>query len=79
QLPAVRIGAPVRVRVDRDGDALDELPGRVSWVAAQAEFTPTPIQTRDERTEQVYAIRVRVPNPAGRLKIGMPGEVVLKN
>jgi HlyD family secretion protein len=79
QLPAVRIGAPVRVRVDRDGKELDELPGRVSWIAAQAEFTPTPIQTRDERTEQVYAIRVRVPNPAGRLKIGMPGEVVLKN
>ena len=77
QLPALRIGAPVRVRVDRDGETLDELPGRVSWIAAQAEFTPTPIQTRDERTEQVYAIRVRVPNPAGRLKIGMPGEVVL--
>ncbi len=78
QLPAVRIGGEVRVRVDRDGKALDELPGRVSWIAAQAEFTPTPIQTRDERAEQVYAIRVRVPNPAGRLKIGMPGEVVLK-
>jgi HlyD family secretion protein len=77
QLHAVRIGERVRVRVDRNEKELDELPGWVSWIASRAEFTPTPIQTRDERTEQVYAIQVRVPNPRGRLKIGMPGEVVL--
>ena len=77
QLAGVRIGAPVRVRIDRGEKEVEELPGRVSWVASQAEFTPTPIQTRDERTEQVYAVRVRVPNPGVRLKIGMPGEVVL--
>jgi HlyD family secretion protein len=77
QLAAVRIGASVGVRVDAAPDSLATLPGRVTWVAAQAEFTPTPIQTRDERAEQVYAVKVRVPNPGGALKIGMPGELVL--
>ncbi|HSM07067.1 MAG TPA: hypothetical protein VK858_20740, partial [Longimicrobiales bacterium] len=37
----------------------------------------TPIQTREERVDQVYAVKIRVPNPEGVLKIGMPGEVVL--
>ncbi len=76
QLSAVRLGQPVTVRIDR-GDSLDSLPGRVTWVASTAEFTPTPIQTRDERAEQVYAVKVTVPNPDGALKIAMPGELVL--
>lgn len=77
QLPGVRLGAEVRVTIDGgDGDTR-ELPGRVSWVSAQAEFTPTPIQTREERAEQVYAVKVRVANPGGVLKVGMPGELVL--
>jgi HlyD family secretion protein len=53
------------------------LPGRVSWISNRAEFTPTPVQTRDERAELVYAIKVRVPNADGRLKIGMPADVTL--
>jgi HlyD family secretion protein len=53
------------------------LAGRVSWISSRAEFTPTPVQTRDERSELVYAIKVRVPNPDGRLKIGMPADVTL--
>ncbi|MBA3555866.1 MAG: HlyD family efflux transporter periplasmic adaptor subunit [Gemmatimonadales bacterium] len=76
QLSAVRLGQPVTVRIDRGG-SLDSLPGRVTWVASTAEFTPTPIQTREERAEQVYAVKVAVPNPDGALKIGMPGELVL--
>ncbi|MBC7791437.1 MAG: HlyD family efflux transporter periplasmic adaptor subunit [Anaerolineae bacterium] len=81
QLAAVRLGANVLVRIDAgtsdDGDKLRDLPGRVSWVSAQAEFTPTPVQTREERTEQVYAVKVRVPNPDGVLKVGMPAELVI--
>jgi HlyD family secretion protein len=76
QLASVRLGQGVEVRVDR-GDSLASLPGRVTWIASEAEFTPTPIQTRDERVDQVYAVKVRVPNPDGALKIGMPGELVL--
>ena len=77
QLASVRVGGPVQVRIDAGKDRLETLPGRLSWVASEAEFTPTPIQTADERTDQVYAVKIRVPNRGGMLKIGMPGEVIL--
>jgi HlyD family secretion protein len=47
----------------------------VAWIASEAEFTPTPIQTRDERGNLVYAVKLRVPNADGALKIGMPADV----
>jgi HlyD family secretion protein len=74
QLSALRLGQAVSVRVDR-GDGLLALPGTVTWVSSKAEFTPTPVQTRDERADLVYAVKVRVPNRDGALKIGMPGDV----
>ena len=74
QLTRLRLGQEVRVAVDR-ADSIAVLPGRVTWIAAAAEFTPTPIQTRDERADQVYAVKVAVANPDGRLRIGMPGEL----
>ncbi len=77
QLAAVRLGDPVGVRYDAPDGGLRETAGRVTWIADRAEFTPTPIQTRDERVDQVYGVKIRVPNPDGVLKIGMPGEVVL--
>jgi HlyD family secretion protein len=77
QLPELRLGAAVVVRTDDGGGTLREYPGAVTWIADRAEFTPTPIQTRDERVTQVYAVKVRVANPEGTLKIGMPGELVL--
>lgn len=75
QLADVRIGERVRIRIDAGPDGLTTLQGQVTWIASEAEFTPTPIQTREERTDQVYAVRIRVPNPDGAIKIGMPGEV----
>jgi len=77
QLASVRVGGAVQVRIDTGRDQMATLPGRLSWVASEAEFTPTPIQTADERTDQVYAVKIRVPNRGGMLKIGMPGEVIL--
>ena len=77
QLASVRIGQRVTVQVDAGEGERASFPGTVAWIASEAEFTPTPIQTREERTEQVYAVEIRVPNPNGVLKIGMPGEVVL--
>lgn len=77
QLARVRLGAPVTVRFDAGDDAYGRVAGRVTRIASEAEFTPTPIQTREERTDQVYAVDVRVPNPDGTLKIGMPGELLL--
>lgn len=75
QLAGVRIGQSVQVHVDRAGDRLRTIPGTVTWVASTAEFTPTPVQTRDERADLVYAVKIRVPNGDGTLKIGMPADV----
>ncbi len=77
QLAQVSIGQPVQVSIDTGTKARRTLTGTVSWISSQAEFTPTPIQTRDERTNLVYAIKVRVPNTNGVLKIGMPADVQL--
>ncbi len=75
QLPSIKLGQPVEVLVDKNVDTNQQLSGRISWIASQAEFTPKMIQTKEERVTQVYAIKVKVPNPDGILKIGMPGEV----
>jgi HlyD family secretion protein len=77
QLGQVKLGQRVQVSIDTDSKSRRALSGIVSWVSSQAEFTPTPIETRDERTNLVYAIKVRVPNPNGVLKIGMPADVQL--
>ena len=76
QLANFKLGHRVAVSVDV-GAKRRTLPGIVSWVSPTAEFTPTPIETRDERVNLVYAIKIRVPNPNGMLKIGMPADVQL--
>lgn len=75
QLPRLRLGMGVVVAADGEAGGLATRPGTVTWIADDAQFTPTPIQTRDERAELVYAFDVRVPNRDGLLKVGMPGEV----
>jgi HlyD family secretion protein len=75
QLASVKVGQPAHVSVDVGNDSRQSLDGTVSWVSTQAEFTPTPIQTRDERADLFYAIKIKVPNPNGMLKIGMPVDV----
>jgi HlyD family secretion protein len=77
QLGTFKLGQKVTVRVSIDG-SLMPFPGEIAWVSARAEFTPTPVQTRDERAELVYAVKVRVRDAEGRLKIGMPGDVTLE-
>ena len=77
QLSAIKLGQTVQVHVDQGNGQTITMPGRVSWIASKAEFTPTPIQTRDERTGLSYAIKVLVPNQKGALKIGMPADVTL--
>jgi HlyD family secretion protein len=76
QLASLRLGQQVKVAVDR-ADSIATLPGRVTWIASTAEFTPTPIQTREERADQVYAVKIAVGNADGVLKIGMPGELIV--
>jgi len=74
QLPSVKIGQQVKVYVDKDKSTNQEYVGVISWISDQAEFTPKIIQTKEERVNMVYAVKVRVKND-GILKIGMPGEV----
>lgn len=74
QLAGLSLGRAVTVHVDGGRDTLRAFRGTVSWIASRAEFTPTPVQTREARGDLVYAIKVRVANPDGALKIGMPGD-----
>jgi HlyD family secretion protein len=75
QLASIRLGQHASVSFDAGKGAHPTLSGGVTWIAARAEFTPTPIQTREERADLVYAIKIRVANDQGLLKIGMPVDV----
>ena len=79
QLHTLRLGGQVEVRIDSGEGNTTALPGTIGWISPKAEFTPTPIQTREERADLVYAVKVRVPNTRGLLKIGMPGDLTLKS
>ena len=74
QLSNVKLGQQVKVYADEGADGRREYAGRVTWISGQAEFTPKTIQTRDERANLVYAVKIAVEND-GLLKLGMYGEV----
>jgi HlyD family secretion protein len=74
QLSSIKIGQSVKVLVDKNKDEYSELSGKIAAIASKAEFTPKTIQTKDERANLVYAVKVSVKND-GLLKIGMYGEV----
>ncbi len=74
QLPHIQIGQKVEVLIDKDEEANQKLVGKITWISSQAEFTPKIIQTKEERVDMVYAVKVKVQNN-GKIKIGMPGEV----
>ncbi len=75
QLQGLKLGQELEVLVDSGTEDYRTLNGTVSWIAEQAEFTPKTIQTKEDRVNLVYAVKVEVPNPEGFLKIGMPAEV----
>ena len=75
QLPQVRLGRRVSVYTDSGKGDMHRAEGTVTWISDRAEFTPKTIQTRDERADLVYAVKVRVPNSDGRYKMGMYGEI----
>jgi HlyD family secretion protein len=74
QLSSIKQGQEVQVLIDKDKNSNAILSGKVGWISESAEFTPKIIQTKEERVNMVYAIKIRVKND-GSLKIGMPGEV----
>lgn len=77
QLGNIRLGQEVKVAIDAPDGGMREFTGKVTWISSKAEFTPKIIQTKDERVNLVYAVKIAVEND-GSLKIGMPGEVNLK-
>ncbi|NML23262.1 HlyD family efflux transporter periplasmic adaptor subunit [Pseudoflavitalea sp. G-6-1-2] len=77
QLPQVKLGQQVKVLIDNGAKSYKELAGTITWIADKAEFTPKTIQTKEERANLVYAIKVKVKND-GFLKIGMYGEIKLQ-
>ena len=76
QLSEIKIGQKVKVGVDSTSDE-KSFEGEITWISSNAEFTPKIIQTKDERQNLVYAIKIDVKND-GSLKIGMPASVYFK-
>lgn len=76
QLSSIKIGQQVKVKID-DFEQTKEYIGNIIWISSQAEFTPKIIQTKEERANLVYAVKIRVKND-GSLKIGMPAEIWIK-
>ncbi len=73
QLADIKIGQEVTVKID-SGDDMKNYNGIITWIASEAEFTPKIIQTKEERVNLVYAVKISVKND-GSLKIGMPAEM----
>jgi len=76
QLSHVKLGQKVEVLIDENNKENKSIEGVITWISSKAEFTPKVIQTKEERVKQVYALKVKVNNDTGMLKIGMPGEII---
>lgn len=75
QLARLKIGDEVKVEVDGADGEKPLYTGTVTWISSKSEFTPKTVQTEDERSNLVYAVKVKVPNDGG-LRIGMYGQIV---
>ena len=75
-LGRVRVGQRVDVTVDTYPGRV--FPGVVVWISPKAEFTPKNVQTKKDRVDMVYRVKIRVPNPDGILKPGMPADATFK-
>jgi len=77
QLPKIKLNQKVTVKID-NGTEMKSYPGTISWISSVAEFTPKIVQTKEERINLVYAVKVDMKND-GSLKIGMPAEMWIAN
>jgi HlyD family secretion protein len=78
QLSQLKLNQQVSVGIDDGKGGYRMYKGTITWISDKAEFTPKTIQTKEERANLVYAVKIRVPND-GYLKIGMYGEVKFQN
>ncbi|MBO9731331.1 MAG: HlyD family efflux transporter periplasmic adaptor subunit [Chitinophaga sp.] len=76
KLSAIKPGQTVQVRIDQGAKNYKSYTGNITWISDKSEFTPKTIQTKNERANLVYALKVLVKND-GYLKIGMYGEMLL--
>ncbi len=74
-LPKIKLNQKAIVNVDAFPKR--DFEGGVTFISSVAEFTPKNIQTKDERTKLVFSVKVKVPNPEGILKAGIPADVTL--
>lgn len=77
QLDTLKLNQEVTVHTDNGSDGYKSYNGTLYWISDKAEFTPKTIQTKEERANKVYAVKIRVQND-GYLKIGMYGEAVFE-
>ncbi|MCL1942201.1 MAG: HlyD family efflux transporter periplasmic adaptor subunit [Candidatus Azobacteroides sp.] len=75
QLKKAEVGEKVTVYIALSGKEQKSYPGTITQISDKAEFTPKTIQTKDERQNLVYAVKVAVENTDGLIKIGMYGDV----
>ena len=73
QISSLKLNGKAEVLTDTQSGGMKKHEGTVSWISDKAEFTPKIIQTKAERVNLVYAVKIKVKND-GSLKIGMPGE-----
>lgn len=78
QLPQIALNQKVKVLTDDGKGGYNQTEGTIIWISSKAEFTPKTIQTKEERANMVYAIKVKVKND-GLYKIGMYGEVLFSD
>jgi len=73
ELGKVKLGQKAELNIDSFKNKSFE--GKVTFISPEAEFTPKNIQTKDERTKLVFAVKVEIPNPNFELKVGLPADV----
>lgn len=71
----IQLGQQVDVKVD--SFPREVYHGQVVYIASEAEFTPRNVQTKEERVNTVFAVKVRIPNPDRDLKPGMPADATI--
>lgn len=75
QLSSLKLAGACEVRIDKKDGKMKTYKGKIIWISGESEFTPKMIQTKNERVNLVYAVKISVKND-GDIKIGMPGDVV---
>ena len=75
ELGKVKLGQEAEINIDTYPDKT--FVGKVIFISPEAEFTPKNIQTQEERTKLVFAVKIKIDNPDFDLKDGMPADAVI--